>query len=336
VFRRRRRVDETAEQPAPGRYVQEEVVEPPRRRRPLIWPWLLLLLLLVLGGLALGYFLTRDDDEESAARVPDVVGFSERMAVIRLDREGYRSDVRRQLNPNRQAGRVFDQEPDAGTEFERGEQVVVFVARGLGTVGVPRVVGMQVTEAFETLQAARLRGDAREVFSRVRPGAVIRQQPAPGTQVPRGKAVVLTVSRGRQTVTVPDLIGRTEAEAGASLQRLGLRAVVVRVPTREQPGTVIAQRPTAGQRVPRGAAVQINVSRGAPTPTPTRATVPDVVRRDEVTAQDILRAAGFTTQVVDRPTTDPAQDGIVLEQRPAAGQRAPRGSRVVLTVGRLS
>jgi serine/threonine-protein kinase len=334
VFRRKRRVvDEEATQPA-GQYVREEVVEPPPPpRRPLIWPWLLLLLLLVLGGLALGYFLTRED-EESPPRVPDVVGFNERMAVDRLDREGYDADVRRQLNTNRPAGRVFDQEPDAGADLERGEDVVVFVARGRGTVRVPRVVGLTVTEAFEQLQAARLRGQAREIFSGRPGGTVVRQEPSAGAEVPRGKAVVLTVSKGRQTVAVPSLVGQSEAQAGATLQRLGLRANVVRVPASDAPGTVVAQRPEAGQQVARGSIVQINVSRGAPAET--RATVPNVVRQDEVAAQETLRAAGFTVQPADRATTDPAQDGVVIEQRPPGGQRAPRGSQVVIFVGRLS
>lgn len=335
MFRRKRRVvEEAAAPPPPGQYVREEVVEPPPPpRRPLIWPWLLLLLLLVLGGLALGYFLTRDDDG-SPARVPDVVGLNERMAVERLDQEGYTAEVRRQLNPNRPAGRVFDQEPDADAELERGEDVVVFVARGRGSVRVPRVVGLPIAEAFERLQDSRLRGEAKEVFSGRAQGTVIRQQPAAGAEAQRGAAVVLTVSKGRQAVTVPNLVGRSEAQAGATLQRLELRANVVRVPATDAPGTVVAQRPTAGVRRPRGSVVQINVSRGEPAVT--RATVPDVVRQDEVAAQDTIRAAGFTVRAVDRPTADPTQDGVVVEQRPPGGQRAPRGSQVVISVGRLS
>ena len=335
MFRRKRRVVEEAAAPTQpsGQYVREEVVEPPPPpRRPLIWPWLLLLLLLVLGGLALGYFLTRDDDDEPP-RVPDVVGFNERMAVERLDQRGYTAEVRRQLNPNRPAGRVFDQEPDADAELERGEDVVVFVARGRGSVRVPRVVGLPVAEAFERLQTSRLRGEARDVFSRRAQGTVIRQQPAAGAEAQRGSAVVLTVSKGQQTVRVPDLVGQSEVQAGATLQRLGLSANVVRVPATDAPGTVIAQRPPAGTRRPRGSVVQINVSRGEPAVS--RATVPDVVRQDELAAQETLRGAGFTVRAIDRPTADPTQDGVVVEQRPRGGQRAPRGSQVVVVVGRL-
>lgn len=302
-------------------------------RRPLIWPWLLLLLLLVAGGLALGYFLTRDDDEPPS--VPNVVGLTERVAVERLDREGYTAEVRRQLQANRPAGTVFDQEPDAGAELERGEDVVTLVARGPGTVRVPSVVGLPVAEAFERLQDVRLRGESREVASTAAAGRVIRQQPAAGRQAQRGAVVVLTVSRGRRMVTVPSLIGLSEAEAGAALQRLGLRASVVRVPSRDPTGTVLAQLPTAGERRARGSVVRINVSRGgAPTARPVP--VPDVVQQDEVAARETLSAAGFTVRAVDRPTSDPAQDGVVVEQRPRGDRPAARGSQVLIFIGRLA
>jgi beta-lactam-binding protein with PASTA domain len=323
VFRRRRRV------------VEEQAAPAGPRRRPLIWPWLLLLLVLVAGGLAAAYFLTRDDDDDDApSAVPSVVGLTERAAVERLDREGYTAEVRRQRNANRPPGTVFDQEPDAGAELERGEDVVVSVARAPQTVSVPRVVGLPVAEAFERLQGVGLRGRSIEVASPRGAGTVISQQPGAGRRTQRGAVVVLTVSRGRQTVTVPSLVGLSEAQAGATLQRLGLRVNVVRVPSRDAAGTVIAQVPAAGVRRPRGSIVRINVSRGSPAAT--QVTVPDVVQQDEVAARETLSASGFTVRAVDRTTSDPAQDGVVLEQRPRGGQRARRGSQVLIFIGRLA
>jgi eukaryotic-like serine/threonine-protein kinase len=338
VFRRRRRVAETEEIPPPaGQYVREEVVEPPPpRRRPLIWPWLLLLLLLVLGGLALGYVLTRDDGA-TESRVPDVVGLTEVVAVQRLVQSGYTADVRRRPTRTATVGRVFDQEPDAGAELDRGERTLVFVARGPGTVDVPNVVGDRVSEALERVQDAGLRVRVREVFSRGREGVVVRQQPAGGKEARRRSTVVLSVSKGRQLVTVPDLVGRSEADAGAALARVGLRPNVVRVPSSDAPGTVVAQLPPAGGQQYRGATVQINVSKGRPTPTgPTQGTVPDVVGQDETAARETLSAAGYAVRTVEQPTRDPAQDGVVLRQSPRAGQSAPRGSQVVIFVSRLA
>jgi beta-lactam-binding protein with PASTA domain len=173
----------------------------------------------------------------------------------------------------------------------------------------------------------------REVFSRRQEGIVVRQQPAAGREVRRRSTVVLTVSKGRQLVTVPDLMGQTEPEARAALVRVGLRANVVRVEASEASGTVVAQLPPAGGQQYRGDSVRINVSRGAPG---AQGTVPNVVGQDETAARNNLRAAGYVVRTVEVPTRDPEQDGIVSRQRPRGAQQAPRGSSVVIFVSRLA
>lgn len=344
VFRRKRRVSETEEtqpQPPPGQYVREEVVEPPPPpRRPLIWPWLLLLLLLVAGGLAAAYFLTRDDAGPES-EVPQVVGLGEAQAVQRLGQNGYSADVRRRASQS-EVGRVIDQEPDAGIQLDRGERVVVFVARGPSTVQVPKVVGLPVVKAFERLQGKGLKGRTQQVSSigsEAPKGIVVRQSPASFEKAPRGSTVVLGVSSGPRRIAVPSLIGRTEADAGAELRRLGLRPNFVRIPSSEPGGTVIAQVPTAGGRVRRGAIVRLNVSKGPPPAATTsqagQVTVPDVGGQDEATARDTLRAAGLIVRTSTRRAPDPAQDGVVIDQRPRAGQTVARGSRVTIYVGRF-
>ena len=178
---------------------------------------------------------------------------------------------------------------------------------------------------------------------------------------------MLAVSRGPGRVEVPRVVGLSEADAAQRLSRSGLDLRVVRVASRRPVGTVVAQNPRAGERVRRGSTVRVNVSRGraarrttttttttttatttgpTTTTTTTRRTrtsappaivsVPDVVGLDAPTAEQRLRQAGFGVRSVSRDTTDPAEDGIVLEQRPVGGGRAPRGSQVTLTVGALT
>ncbi|MBA2569224.1 MAG: PASTA domain-containing protein [Actinobacteria bacterium] len=414
-WRRRRvtQVDQTPPPPPPtGRYVEEHVAEPPPApRRPLLWPWLLLLLLLVGTGIALAYVLTRDDDNPSSAdRVPAVVGLTEAVAVDRLRSEGYPADTRRTVDPAR-VGKVVRQTPSAGAELEPGKAVVIVVARRPNTVDVPRVVGLEVADAFERVQAAKLRAQSIEVFARQAKGRVIRQRPPAGAEARRGATVVLSVSKGPQLVAVPPVIGQTEAEATAALRRVGLRANLVPVPSPGPEGTVTAQNPKGGVRAPKGSTVRLNVSTGpqpdgsgstqtVPTTgeatvpnvvgsrdtdasarlqaagfrvssTPVSSTrpagtvltqspaggtsttrgstvritvsggrqvrtVPDVVGETETAADRILRDAGFTVRVVDRPVTDPAQDGLVVQQDPRAGTRVQGTTQVTIHVGRLA
>jgi eukaryotic-like serine/threonine-protein kinase len=363
IFRRRQ--DEPspeAETRAIARGPAEEVVHARRRRPPRIWPWLIALLVVVAAAIAAAYFLTRDDDgggptETAATSVPDVVGLQAQPASSRLVAAGFRPQLA-QVESERPTGVVVRQRPAAGTELERGGTVTLVVSRGPAKVEVPDVLGLSLSRAFSRLETAGLQPRARRVFSSKPRGRVLRQQPAAGAQVERERVVLLTVSRGPARVPVPDLIGQRRADAVRSLESAGLQANVVTVAASEPAGTVVAQNPAGGTRIVRGSPVRVNVSRGSaatttrptttrpPTttaPTPTRtgtassvATVPDVVGLDALTAERRLRQAGFVASSAPRATQDPAEDGIVLEQRPPGGSSARAGAQVTITVGMLT
>ena len=90
--------------------------------------------------------------------------------------------------------------PIGGAELEPGKTVVIVVARRPNTVDVPRVVGLDVADAFERVQAAGLRAKSVDVFARQAKGRVVRQRPPAGAEARRGATVVLTVSRGRSSL----------------------------------------------------------------------------------------------------------------------------------------
>jgi beta-lactam-binding protein with PASTA domain len=83
--------------------------------------------------------------------------------------------------------------------------------------------------------------------------------------------------------------------------------------------------------VKRGSRVQINVSNG-PSPKPVKP-IPDVVGEDQQTAASDLKAAGFKVNIIGTPTSDPSQNGIVLDEQPEGGTQAPSGSYVTIYVG---
>ena len=95
-------------------------------------------------------------------------------------------------------------------------------------------------------------------------------------------------------------------------------------------GLVSEQTPDPGTEASKGSTVGIVISIG-----PESSTVPDVVDDDEETATDILEEQGFKVKVTDQDTSDPAQDGIVLDQNPSGGVKAEPGSTVRIFVGRL-
>jgi beta-lactam-binding protein with PASTA domain len=64
--------------------------------------------------------------------------------------------------------------------------------------------------------------------------------------------------------------------------------------------------------------------------------VPDVVGLTRGDARGELRTAGFNVEVKTRPATDPADDDIVLDQRPGHGTQLKKGRTVVIYVGQYT
>ena len=135
------------------------------------------------------------------------------------------------------------------------------------------------------------------------------------------------MSLGPLFIQTPEVVGLSEEGAQRTLREKRLVGSALKGRSDEVAvGQVYRQLPAAGVRIKRGQAVSYWVSVG-----PTGISVPDVTGRFFRDAEDTLRASGFT---VDRRTvagwgTTPLT---VVEQNPTAGQRASKGSTVVIWI----
>jgi serine/threonine-protein kinase len=93
---------------------------------------------------------------------------------------------------------------------------------------------------------------------------------------------------------------------------------------------VISQDPAAGTQVDDGSRVTITVSTGIE-----KVSVPNVVGLNRRDAVDQLREVGLVAAPRETDVTDPSQDGVVTDQRPAAGIEIEKGKQVVIIVGVL-
>jgi beta-lactam-binding protein with PASTA domain len=193
-----------------------------------------------------------------------------------------------------------------------------------------------------------LRAAVFTVPSAASKGTVLAQKPSAGAKTARGSKVRINVSTGSQapspppsggttttsapaSATVPRVVGLQQGPAQRRLHDAGLGSRVVYVASEAPSGRVVSQSPAPGSTATRGSRVAIRVSLG-PNQTQT-APVPDVVGDDQQTATSELQGAGFTVQVIQVPTDDPAQAGVVIDEQPAGGSRAPAGSQVTIYVG---
>jgi beta-lactam-binding protein with PASTA domain len=238
---------------------------------------------------------------------------------------------------------VIRQRPAAGEEAPRQATVTLTVSRGPRPVTVPAVIGQTEVQAGAALRKAGLRPNVVRVPAREPRGTVIDQNPRASARAARGSTVRINVSEGSpaptstQTVptagraTVPNVLGRRDTDAIASLQSAGFRVSSTSVSSPQSAGIVLTQSPRGGTVAARGSTVRITVSGG-----PGVRTVPSVVGETEAEGRRILRDAGFTVRALDRAVTDPAREGIVVEQDPRPRTRVQGTTEVLIYVGRLA
>ena len=305
---------------------------PPKRRRWL--PWVIVALLLLAAGVAGWYVFSQIQDQLAAnepVTVPNVVGLKEQPAVDLIRNAGFNPKVERAANPDVPKGTVMSQNPHAGARIQKGDEVVLLVSTGPPQTQVPDVVGMNYGDAVQALNNKNLKAKKHEVFSQKPLGQVVAQDPPAGDKVVQGTEVVLDVSKGTKTVTVPNVVGMTEANARSTLEAAGFQVSSTNAPSDSTPsGSVSAQSPSAGTDAPKGSTVTITVSTG-----PSTTSVPDEVGQEKQVAIDNLKSNGFKVKVVNVAVSDPGQDNIVQDQSPTGGSDAPSGSTVTIYVGKF-
>jgi serine/threonine-protein kinase len=158
-------------------------------------------------------------------------------------------------------------------------------------VNVPAVKGMALAQARAEITKAGLRpGDVSYVEADTAPnGTVIEQVPGMGEMVEPGAAVNLTLSRGKQTVTVPAVSQRSVAEATERLQAANLHlGEMERIFHESIPaGLVVKQAIAPGTKVEAGTSIDLTVSKGPEQPPATVATGPVTTPgTDPTTAND--------------------------------------------------
>jgi serine/threonine-protein kinase len=291
------------------------------------WPFVALALV-ILALLGFGAFLLLD--QPAQVKVPNVVTLDVAAATKKLEARGFKVDTRQARNPAK-PGVVLSSQPGQGKTVDKGSTVTLTVSSGPGQVVVPDVTGFSQGRAQRTLAKLAFEYEAQPRSNATVPkGRVIKTRPGASETVDYGSRVVIVVSSGPKQVQVPGVVGLTQSSAETALGARKLTVSVTEAASDKPKGEVIQQNPTAGAQVDEGTTVTLTVSKGQP-----QVPVPDTTGSTEADARKALEAAGFKVKVVDQSTDNALDDGIVLEQRPATGDR-PKGATIRIVVGRLS
>lgn len=200
-----------------------------------------------------------------------------------------------------------------------------------GGLQVPDTTGMTVVEAKKALIEAGLTIGNEDLRPdpAVPKDAVISTDPSAGTPATKGQKVDLVVSSGPEVVPVPSVVGSGEATAVLALQEAGF--AVSPMITREfnskyDAGIVFKTDPAPDTDAPKGSKVSLWVSKGDE-----MVGVPFVGDLTQADATKQLNDAGFSVKVVARADANIAK-GTVIDQKPAGGAQAVKGSAVTIYV----
>jgi serine/threonine-protein kinase len=236
------------------------------------------------------------------ATVPSVVGLKRERAGTVLARAGLESAVERRRSAH-PSGSVLEQKPKAGSRVERGVAILLIVSSGPArpkpkpkpkpkpaTTGgstttlperptdtvivapepevseVPGVLEVGYVDAALFVERRGFVADTYLVASSRPRGLVVRQKPAPGTKLARGRTVRLYVALGtgeRGAVQLRDFTGLPEAQARDLLRKAGftVRTIDRAAPSPRRVGVVLFQRPSANRSLPVLSQVALYVGR---------------------------------------------------------------------------
>ncbi|GAB3570993.1 Stk1 family PASTA domain-containing Ser/Thr kinase [Arthrobacter alkaliphilus] len=197
-------------------------------------------------------------------------------------------------------------------------------------IAVPAVSGLTEAAALQTLYGANLSPEPNHIpDDKVPKGNVIGTDPGAGSRVAPKSQVVLNVSSGPVSATVPaGLNGLTEAAARDLLRQAGLvggsstLANSATVPA----GSVISTKPASGAVVGVGSTVDLVVSTG-------KVAVPQLIGLTEPDAEALLKANGLGIAVTQQENSQ-VTPGKVTGQGDAYNSLVEQGKTISVIVAK--
>jgi serine/threonine-protein kinase len=264
----------------------------------------------------------------ASVKFPSVVGTTTEQANSTLTALGLKTVViEERFDEDIAKGKVISTDPFAGDSIALGGTVNLVVSKGAERYTIPSLLKLTPEAAVNLLAKSPLKvGEITEVFNASIPkGFVISSNPAQGAKVKRDTVVDLVVSKGIETFNLASFVGTNGEEALNELTAAGFDVTTTYAfDEKAMPGEVISQQPAAGAPLPKGAAVEIFVSKGS-----AFVYIPNVMRYTQERAVALLEDLGL--KVVVKKVTKSAK--LVIGIDPKVNAKAKRGSTVTLTVG---
>ncbi len=224
--------------------------------------------LVIAGIIGLGALLGWFSGDIEEIKVPNFVGSTFEKAQALAQETGLEiargEDV---YSPDQEEGKITSQNPTADSVVSPGKLITVYVSKGKKDGVVPKIVGMDYKGASEYLKTFGFElGIVKTESSTLPENVIIEQSVEEGSTASKGTKIDVTVSdgKGKETVKMPNLIGKTPDEANAIIDTEGLKlgdATYEETTTTAQ-NLIFWQQYPEGTELEKGTAVSYKVSKG--------------------------------------------------------------------------
>lgn len=224
--------------------------------------------LVIAGIIGLGALLGWFSGDSEEIKVPNFVGSTFEAAQALAQETGLEiargEDV---YSPDQEEGKITSQNPTADSVVSPGKLITVYVSKGKKDGVVPKIVGMDYKGASEYLKTFGFElGIVKTESSTLPENVIIEQSVEEGSTASKGTKIDVTVSdgKGKETVKMPNLIGKTPDEANAIIDTEGLKlgdATYEETTTTAQ-NLIFWQQYPEGTELEKGTAVSYKVSKG--------------------------------------------------------------------------
>ena len=292
----------------------------------------------VIAAIAIAAFAVWAITGQSSANqteVPNVVGKTTEQAMQLIQDAGLQvGTMDSAYDPSVEAGHVSSQSPKGGNKVDKGTKVNLVVSQGTEEIEVPDLTGKTLSEAQNELAKLgfAVGSTTEETSDTVDSGKVCGQDPKAGKSAKKGSSVNLVISKGAETVSVPDITGLTPdraskvaSELGFTISQSGSQAS----DTVDQ-GLIISQTIQAGTKAKKGSTIGYIVSTGKKS-----ITVPSVVGSSWSGAKSTIEGLGLIASKVEE-YSDTVPEGSVISVSPGVGTTVESGQTITVTVSKGS
>ena len=271
--------------------------------------------------------------------VPDVQGKTLEVASEQIETAGLVvGTVTEEASSDVKEGTVLRTDPAANTSKREGSKVNIVLAMKEVAL-VPDVTKKELDEAKSLIESAGFVVGAvtEESSEEIEAGFVISTDPAANASKVKGSKINLVVSKGIETVKVPNVVGMKADAAKSALESAGFKVGTTSEEYSEDvaAGLVISTDPATNVEVAKGATINVVVSKGA------AIVMPDFgsMQLSYAEARRQLQALGVSVSKIEKveDTNSPAPTAdLVVSQYPAAGQKIEGTVTLYVTVASKS